>query len=145
MARCLFIMRSGFARSLSCERSALPNLFNRSPPAVGDKKEREVVIAKEALQVRALLIHPLCTLTLRFPADRRAHHKTPAHINFSSRCSCLATPTLTAAQPVPRENSQAFAECAKVFIHYLTANANDICHESKRQTISVRQTGSTHN
>ncbi|DBA79951.1 hypothetical protein WJX77_001031 [Trebouxia sp. C0004] len=31
----------------------------------------------------------------------------------------------------------AFSESAKVFINYVTATANDICKESKRQTISV--------
>lgn len=31
----------------------------------------------------------------------------------------------------------AFSESAKVFINYITATANDICKESKRQTISV--------
>ena len=31
----------------------------------------------------------------------------------------------------------AFVESAKVFISYLTATANDICHESKRQIINV--------
>mmetsp|Transcript_35503 Transcript_35503/g.100498 ORF Transcript_35503/g.100498 Transcript_35503/m.100498 type:complete len:166 (-) Transcript_35503:122-619(-) len=32
----------------------------------------------------------------------------------------------------------AFSESTKVFIHYLTATANDICKESKRQTISAK-------
>ncbi|GAB4813672.1 hypothetical protein N2152v2_000718 [Parachlorella kessleri] len=31
----------------------------------------------------------------------------------------------------------AFCESGKVFIHYLTATANDVCKESKRQTISA--------
>ena len=31
----------------------------------------------------------------------------------------------------------AFSESAKVFINYLTATANDVCKENKRQTISV--------
>ena len=31
----------------------------------------------------------------------------------------------------------AFVESAKIFISYLTATANDICHESKRQIINV--------
>ena len=31
----------------------------------------------------------------------------------------------------------AFSESAKVFINYVTATANDICKESKRQTVSV--------
>lgn len=31
----------------------------------------------------------------------------------------------------------AFSEAAKVFINYITATANDVCKESKRQTISV--------
>eukprot|EP00897_Mesotaenium_endlicherianum_P008618 jgi/Mesen1/7785/ME000408S06897 len=31
----------------------------------------------------------------------------------------------------------AFSEAAKIFIHYLSAAANEICHESKRQTISA--------
>ena len=31
----------------------------------------------------------------------------------------------------------AFTESAKIFIHYLTATANDICRDGKRQTISV--------
>ncbi|KAJ1703158.1 hypothetical protein LUZ63_002937 [Rhynchospora breviuscula] len=31
----------------------------------------------------------------------------------------------------------AFGESARIFIHYLSATANDICKESKRQTINV--------
>jgi histone H3/H4 len=31
----------------------------------------------------------------------------------------------------------AFCESGKVFIHYLTATANDVCKEAKRQTISA--------
>ena len=31
----------------------------------------------------------------------------------------------------------AFSEAAKVFINYITATANDICKENKRQTISI--------
>ncbi|XP_010906971.1 DNA polymerase II subunit B4 isoform X2 [Elaeis guineensis] len=31
----------------------------------------------------------------------------------------------------------AFAESARIFIHYLSATANDICKESKRQTINA--------
>ncbi|GMH12660.1 hypothetical protein Nepgr_014501 [Nepenthes gracilis] len=31
----------------------------------------------------------------------------------------------------------AFSESARVFIHYLSATANDICKESKRQTITA--------
>lgn len=31
----------------------------------------------------------------------------------------------------------AFQEAAKLFIHYLTATANDICRDAKRQTISA--------
>lgn len=31
----------------------------------------------------------------------------------------------------------AFSESAKVFINYLTATANDVCKENKRQTISL--------
>ena len=38
---------------------------------------------------------------------------------------------------VQKEALQAFSECAKIFIHYLTATANDICRDGKRQTISV--------
>lgn len=30
----------------------------------------------------------------------------------------------------------AFSESARIFIHYLSATANDLCRESKRQTIS---------
>jgi histone H3/H4 len=36
-----------------------------------------------------------------------------------------------------KEALLAFGESAKVFINYLTAMANDICHEGKRQTISA--------
>jgi histone H3/H4 len=36
-----------------------------------------------------------------------------------------------------KEALLAFGESAKVFINYLTAMSNDICHESKRQTISA--------
>ena len=38
---------------------------------------------------------------------------------------------------VQKEALQAFSECAKIFIHYLTATANDICRDGKLQTISV--------
>uniref|UniRef100_A0A6N2L5H3 Transcription factor CBF/NF-Y/archaeal histone domain-containing protein n=1 Tax=Salix viminalis TaxID=40686 RepID=A0A6N2L5H3_SALVM len=31
----------------------------------------------------------------------------------------------------------AFSESARIFIHYLTATANDICKESKRQTMNA--------
>ncbi|XP_010245113.1 PREDICTED: DNA polymerase epsilon subunit 3 [Nelumbo nucifera] len=31
----------------------------------------------------------------------------------------------------------AFSESARIFIHYLSATANDICRESKRQTINA--------
>lgn len=31
----------------------------------------------------------------------------------------------------------AFGEAGKLFIHYLTATANDVCKEAKRQTISA--------
>ena len=38
---------------------------------------------------------------------------------------------------VQKEALKAFAESATVFIHYLTATANEICHESKRLTINA--------
>eukprot|EP00242_Pyramimonas_sp_CCMP2087_P015850 CAMPEP_0198212350 /NCGR_PEP_ID=MMETSP1445-20131203/25693_1 /TAXON_ID=36898 /ORGANISM="Pyramimonas sp., Strain CCMP2087" /LENGTH=147 /DNA_ID=CAMNT_0043886773 /DNA_START=312 /DNA_END=751 /DNA_ORIENTATION=- len=38
---------------------------------------------------------------------------------------------------VQKEALQALSESAKIFIHYLTATANDLCHESKRSTISA--------
>ena len=38
---------------------------------------------------------------------------------------------------IQKEALFAFAESAKIFIHYLTATANDICRDGKRQTISV--------
>jgi len=38
---------------------------------------------------------------------------------------------------VQKEALAAFAESAKVFIHFLTATANDICHENKRLTINA--------
>ena len=38
---------------------------------------------------------------------------------------------------VQKEALMAFSECAKIFIHYLTSTANDICRDGKRQTISV--------
>eukprot|EP00951_Prasinocladus_malaysianus_P028879 scaffold264761_cov23-Prasinocladus_malaysianus.AAC.1 len=31
----------------------------------------------------------------------------------------------------------AFSESAKLFVHYLTATANDVCKDAKRQTISA--------
>ncbi|KAA8544248.1 hypothetical protein F0562_022260 [Nyssa sinensis] len=39
--------------------------------------------------------------------------------------------------PVLREALQAFSESSRIFIHYLSATANDICKESKRQTINA--------
>jgi len=36
-----------------------------------------------------------------------------------------------------KEALAAFNESAKIFIHYLTATANDLCRDGKRQTISV--------
>lgn len=38
---------------------------------------------------------------------------------------------------VNKDATLAFNEAAKIFIHYLTCAANDICMESKRQTIGV--------
>lgn len=38
---------------------------------------------------------------------------------------------------VQKEALQAFGESAKIFIHYLTATANEICRDGRRQTISV--------
>ncbi|XP_073040474.1 DNA polymerase II subunit B4 [Primulina eburnea] len=38
---------------------------------------------------------------------------------------------------VLRDSLQAFSESARIFIHYLSATANDICKESKRQIISA--------
>eukprot|EP00240_Pyramimonas_obovata_P011055 CAMPEP_0118935992 /NCGR_PEP_ID=MMETSP1169-20130426/15943_1 /TAXON_ID=36882 /ORGANISM="Pyramimonas obovata, Strain CCMP722" /LENGTH=141 /DNA_ID=CAMNT_0006879077 /DNA_START=50 /DNA_END=472 /DNA_ORIENTATION=- len=38
---------------------------------------------------------------------------------------------------VQKEALQALSESAKIFIHYLTATANDLCHEAKRSTISA--------
>ena len=38
---------------------------------------------------------------------------------------------------VQKEALVAFAESAKIFIHYLTATANDVCHENKRLTINA--------
>ncbi|KAL3692604.1 hypothetical protein R1sor_006255 [Riccia sorocarpa] len=38
---------------------------------------------------------------------------------------------------VHKDALMAFAESAKIFIHYLSATANDICRESKRQTINA--------
>ncbi|KAI5666731.1 hypothetical protein M9H77_16584 [Catharanthus roseus] len=38
---------------------------------------------------------------------------------------------------VLRESLQAFSESARIFIHYLSATANDICRESKRQIINA--------
>eukprot|EP00850_Spirogloea_muscicola_P016859 SM000140S00608 [mRNA] locus=s140:151582:159394:- [translate_table: standard] len=38
---------------------------------------------------------------------------------------------------VTRDGLLAFCEGAKIFIHYLSATANDICREHKRQTISA--------
>ncbi len=38
---------------------------------------------------------------------------------------------------VNKEATLAFNEAAKIFIHYLTCAANDICMEAKRQTIGV--------
>lgn len=36
-----------------------------------------------------------------------------------------------------RDSLTAFSESARIFIHYLSAAANDICKESKRQTINA--------
>ncbi|GJM99591.1 hypothetical protein PR202_ga16711 [Eleusine coracana subsp. coracana] len=38
---------------------------------------------------------------------------------------------------VNRDAMTAFAESARIFIHYLSATANDMCKESKRQTINA--------
>lgn len=38
---------------------------------------------------------------------------------------------------VQKEALLAFGESAKIFIHYLTATANEICRDGRRQTISV--------
>ncbi|KAL5201266.1 hypothetical protein ABZP36_035620 [Zizania latifolia] len=38
---------------------------------------------------------------------------------------------------VNRDAMAAFAESARIFIHYLSATANDMCKESKRQTVNA--------
>ncbi|KAK1410941.1 hypothetical protein QVD17_37484 [Tagetes erecta] len=38
---------------------------------------------------------------------------------------------------VLKDSLSAFAESSRIFIHYLSATANDICKESKRQTINA--------
>ena len=38
---------------------------------------------------------------------------------------------------VQKEALSAFAESARIFIHFLTATANEVCHESKRLTINA--------
>ncbi|XP_010557419.1 PREDICTED: DNA polymerase epsilon subunit 3 [Tarenaya hassleriana] len=38
---------------------------------------------------------------------------------------------------IHKEALLAFAESARVFIHYLSATANDLCKESKRQTMNA--------
>ncbi|XP_031503662.1 DNA polymerase II subunit B4 [Nymphaea colorata] len=38
---------------------------------------------------------------------------------------------------VQKEALLAFSESARIFIHYLSATANDICKESKRQTVNA--------
>ncbi|KAL8201586.1 hypothetical protein R6Q57_010733 [Mikania cordata] len=38
---------------------------------------------------------------------------------------------------VQKDSISAFSESARIFIHYLSATANDICKESKRQTINA--------
>ncbi|PAN10991.1 hypothetical protein PAHAL_2G132000 [Panicum hallii] len=38
---------------------------------------------------------------------------------------------------VNKDAMAAFAESARIFIHYLSATANDMCMESKRQTINA--------
>ncbi len=38
---------------------------------------------------------------------------------------------------IQKEALVAFAESAKIFIHYLTATANDVCHDAKRLTINA--------
>ena len=37
---------------------------------------------------------------------------------------------------IQKEALTAYGECAKIFIHYLTATANDVCRDHKRSTIS---------
>lgn len=38
---------------------------------------------------------------------------------------------------VNKDAMAAFAESARIFIHYLSATANDVCKEAKRQTINA--------
>jgi len=38
---------------------------------------------------------------------------------------------------IQKEALVAYGECAKIFIHYLTATANDICRDHKRSIISA--------
>ncbi|KAJ9541328.1 hypothetical protein OSB04_027834 [Centaurea solstitialis] len=38
---------------------------------------------------------------------------------------------------VQKDSLLAFSESSRIFIHYLSATANDICKEAKRQTISA--------
>lgn len=59
---------------------------------------------------------------------------------IKNKLSAIATNTDLDKQQKINLNKDAllaFAESAKIFISYLTATANDICHESKRQIINV--------
>ncbi|XP_050206922.1 DNA polymerase II subunit B4 [Mercurialis annua] len=38
---------------------------------------------------------------------------------------------------LPKDSLVAFSESARIFIHYLSATANDICKEAKRQTMNA--------
>lgn len=38
---------------------------------------------------------------------------------------------------VQKDALHAYGECAKIFIHYLTATANEVCRDHKRSTISA--------
>ncbi|KAL3324876.1 hypothetical protein AABB24_038801 [Solanum stoloniferum] len=80
-------------------------------------KEKEKVAAEATVQI-----------------DQEGLPKTIVRRLVKEKLSQLSTDTDIS---LLRDSLLAFSESARLFIHYLSATANDICKESKRQTINA--------
>ncbi|KAK4440606.1 hypothetical protein Salat_0395500 [Sesamum alatum] len=73
-------------------------------------------------------------LTEKVVPDAEELPKTIVRRVVKEKLSQLATDSEIS---VLRDSLQAFCESARIFIHYLSATANDICRESNRQIINA--------
>ncbi|PKA67180.1 Nuclear transcription factor Y subunit B-3 [Apostasia shenzhenica] len=68
---------------------------------------------------------------------RRVVKEKLSHLSSSSRKKSKSDDGGNEEMILHRDALLAFSESTRIFIHYLSATANDICKESKRQTINA--------